>query len=470
VECGSVIWGRAGWLVIALVVQISCRGQPPQAKLERLTAATIEEPVGHDWAIFLGPTGNGHSAEKGVDPSLWKPHPPIVWETKLGVSYGAPAIVGSKLYQFDRINNRERLTCYDTEDGSSLWFWQSEPVFYRDMFGYNNGPRCSPIVDGDLIFCYGVTGQLYCIHAQSQKLVWQKDTMKEYGVIPNFFGVASNPVVFGDKLLVMIGGSPAESQGLRTEQLAQVKPNNSAVVAFDKRSGAELYRSGNDLASYASLSVQSVSEKPTGLAFLRGGLLVFEPNEGKEIAYKPWRAEMLESVNAAMPVSDGRTVFVSESYQIGSLLLDSSSSAWPVIWQDKGPRSNCKFRAHWATPVLIDGYLYGCSGRNPEDCDFRCIRWQDGQVQWVHRSRERSSVTVCDGYLIVLGEYGTFELIKPNPKRLEVIATADLGLIKAADGQPLLQRPCWAAPVIAHGKLYIRGDDRLVCMQLIKAD
>jgi outer membrane protein assembly factor BamB len=348
-----------------------------------------------------------------------------------------------------------------------LWFWESGPVNYRDMFGYNNGPRCSPIVDGDQIFLYGVTGLLHCINAQSQKPVWSIDTFKEFGVIPNFFGVASNPCVYGDKLLVMVGGSPDESQGLTTEQISLVKPNGSAVVAFDKLTGKELYRVGNDLASYASLTVQKVGGQPTGLAFLRSGLVAFDPDNGKELFQYPWRADFRDSVNAAVPVTDGQRVLVSESYQIGSTLLAADTAPWSIQWKDSGARNRCKFRAHWATPVLIDGYLYGCNGRNADDSDFRCVRWEDGNVQWTDRRHERSSVTAVDGYLIVLGEYGKLELLRPNPEKLEIVAECDLSQVAASDGRPLLTEPCWAAPVISHGLMFIRGNDRLVCMQLI---
>jgi hypothetical protein len=34
-------------------------------------------------------------------------------------------------------------------------------------------------------------------------------------------------------------------------------------------------------------------------------------------------------------------------------------------------------------------------------------------------------------------------------------------------GVELLVAPCWAAPVIAHGYLYVRGQGRLVCLDLL---
>lgn len=131
-------------------------------------------------------------------------------------------------------------------------------------------------------------------------------------------------------------------------------------------------------------------------------------------------------------------------------------------------RRDKSFRAHWATPVVIDGYFYGCSGRNQPDSDFRCVRLTDGHVQWTGRRHERTSVLLVDGYLVVLGEYGRLELMHPNPKKLEVVASVDLSLIAdPSDRNQLLEAPCWAAPILLHGLLYIRGNTNLICMELI---
>ncbi len=440
----------------------SCADEPTSAD-----GATALPAVGEDWPAFLGPRGDGTSRETGIDPSRWNPHPPIRWTLTLGVSYGGPAVVGDHLLQFDRFGDRERLTCYDVASAKERWRWESA-VQYDDMYGYNNGPRCSPVVDGDRIYVYGVSGQLSCVALATGKSIWSKNVTEEYSVIQNFFGVASTPAIYQDLLLVMVGGSPPEARTLPTGRLDLVRPNGTAIVAFDKRTGEEVYRVGNDLASYASLAVRQIEGKPTGLAFLRSGLMAWEPASGKELFRFPWRASMLESVNAALPVTEGNHIFVSETYEIGSAFLRIENGRPNVIWQDQGRLRGHSFRAHWSTPVLIDGYLYGCSGRNQPDSDFRCVRLSDGQVQWTDRRHERSSVLSVDGHLIVLGENGRLELMRPNPKRLEVLAEVDLSEVPdPASGEPLLQYPCWAAPVLSRGKLFVRGNQRLVCFDLI---
>ncbi len=437
--------------------------QPP------LQPAPVTRSAGEDWPSFLGPRGDGTSAEQPIAPDRWQPIPPVVWTLPVGVSYGAPTIVEGRLFLYERIGDVEQLTCYESETGRQLWKWGTE-VKYDDMFGYNNGPRCSPIVDGNLVYLYGVTGKLSCVDIQTGQLKWTKELNQDYAVVPNFFGVASNPCIFENLLLVMVGGSTPETSHLPTERLAQVKPNGTAVVAFDKLTGEEIYRVGNGLASYSSLVVKTIDGQPTGLAFLRDSLLAWDPVSGQQVFDFPWRADMLESVNAALPVVDGKRVLISEAYEVGSALLEIEQGQPTVVWKDGGPRSSCRFRAHWSTPVAIDGYLYGCSGRNGPDTDFRCVRLSDGEVMWTdrNRDRQRSSVLQADGHLIVLGENGLLELIRPNPEKIEVLASADLAnILDPRTGEGLLEYPCWAAPVLSHGLLYVRGNRSLVCLDLI---
>ncbi len=434
-----------------------------------LIAASCVELYAEDWGRFLGPRGDGTSAETGVNPKLWQPHPKIKWTLPLGTSYGAPAVVAGKVLQFDRIEELsvERLSCLDAENAQPLWHHDS-PVTYADMYGYNNGPRCSPVVDDGLVFSYGVAGQLSCLELETGKLRWTKDTLRDYAVVQNFFGVASTPYVYKDKLLVMVGGSPPASQQLPASRLDLVQPAGSAIVAFDKRTGEERYRVGDELASYAALTVRQIGGQDVGLAFLRGGLLAWNPNTGEQLFHFPWRASKLESVNAALPITVDDQILLSEAYEIGSVLLQVEDLQPKIVWKDSGPWSGCRFRAHWSTPVLLDGYLYGCSGRNQPDSDFRCIRLSDGEVKWRDRRHERSSVLAVDGYLIVLGEYGRLELIRPSPAGLDVLAECQLNeLTLPGDGQPLLDYPCWAAPILSDGLLYVRGDKRLVCFELI---
>jgi hypothetical protein len=66
---------------------------------------------------------------------------------------------------------------------------------------------------------------------------------------------------------------------------------------------------------------------------------------------------------------------------------------------------------------------------------------------------------LADGKLIVLGEGGLLGMFKVNSAQPEELARFQV---------PQLKYPCWAAPVLAQQKLYLRSEDRLVCLNLAK--
>ena len=128
-----------------------------------------------------------------------------------------------------------------------------------------------------------------------------------------------------------------------------------------------------------------------------------------------------------------------------------------VVWQDDtNNRRNQVMRCHWSTPILIDGYLYGCSGRNNPDSDFRCIEWSTGKLAWNDNRRIRSSVTQVGDHLVVWEERGEMQIVRPNPKELDVVAEYDF--------RDLVSYPCWAAPIVVGNRLIVRGDHQVVCL------
>ena len=82
---------------------------------------------------------------------------------------------------------------------------------------------------------------------------------------------------------------------------------------------------------------------------------------------------------------------------------------------------------------------------------------------WSERIDERTSLLYVDGYFVGLGEYGTLSLIRANPKEAEVVSRLK---IVDAGSKELIGYPAWAAPILSNGFLYIRGKDRLVCLDL----
>ncbi len=66
---------------------------------------------------------------------------------------------------------------------------------------------------------------------------------------------------------------------------------------------------------------------------------------------------------------------------------------------------------------------------------------------------------MADGKLIALGEAGLLGLFKPNPEKLEEVSRWQV---------PGLHFPCWPAPVLADRRVYLRCEDRLVCLDFAR--
>jgi outer membrane protein assembly factor BamB len=485
----------AFFALASLLALVGCGGAPAPAAEEEQARPVAQQPApaakpapaasakpasdvpnlwtrqtGVDWPKFLGPNEDSKSPETGILTKWPAAGPKIVWQRELGTSYDMPTISRGRLFQFDRTGDTARAVCLNAETGEELWHFEY-PTDYSDLYGYNNGPRCSPVVDGDRVYTYGAEGKLHCLRATDGKLLWKVDTQKDFGVVQNFFGVGSTPVVEGNLLIVMVGGSPPESQQVAPGLLDRIEGNGSGIVAFDKLTGEVKYKITDELASYASLKLATIDGRRWCFAFCRGGLVGFEPANGKVDFEYPWRAPILESVNASMPVVVDNQVFISETYGPGSSLLEVSPGKYKLVWKDDARKREKAMQTHWNTPVYVDGYLYGCSGRHTENAELRCIEWKTGKVMWSEPALTRTSLLNVDGHFLCLGEYGTLQLLKVNPEKYEPIAEVELKQPPLAplggEAKPLLNYPCWAAPILSHGLLYVRGEDRLICLELI---
>jgi outer membrane protein assembly factor BamB len=495
----------------ALLAAAGSRADSPGAGTPRLAVDLGTRRQGIDWPDFLGPRRDSRSPETGLATD-WAAHPPrLVWHVKLGDSYAAPSVSRGRVFHFDRhaadpaplpslqgASDQEedddavqRLTCRNSETGEELWTYDL-PASFKDMLGYNNGPRATPVVDGDRVYIMSPEGLLHCLRVETGEKVWGVDTLAEFGVVKNFFGVGSTPIVWGELLIANIGGSPAGSPANVYQAAGRVEGNGTGVVAFDKLTGEVRWKATDELASYASPVIREIEGRSWCFVFARGGLVALDPRDGKIDFQFPWRAVKLESVNASSPVVEGNEVFISEAYGPGAAMLrvgdgaglseagkpkgDSAASERPpteeepasqrpaTVWQDSAKKRERAMELHWNTAVLHEGHLFGSSGQHGGDAELRCIEWASGEVKWSERGLTRSSLLYVDGHFVCLSEDGSLRLLRADPERFDVVAEFTP---RDEEGEPLLEYPAWAAPVLSHGLLYVRGKDRLVCLEVI---
>ena len=425
-----------------------------------------------DWPRFLGIHADCKSTETGLLESWPAEGPPLEWKKVVGTGYSAPSIRDGRLVLHHRFKNDEVVESMDPSTGKTNWAFKY-PSNYIDPFGYNNGPRCTPLLTKDRCYVLGAEGKLYCVDIRNGKEIWMRDTAKDFNVPEAFFGVGSTPLLEDDKLIVMVGGQP-----------------NSGVVAFDASTGKTLWESvGKDTwdgerktgwrgepyikwqgyekqASYASPVAATIHGQRHILCLTRQGLVSLNPNTGKEKFHFWFRATVNESVNAMNPVVSGDTILISAAYyRVGSVLLKVMPGGTSVteLWRSTA------LEVHWTTPVLHEGNLYAFSGRNEPDARFRCVEMATGKLLWDQDERwrksykgppekyGRGSAILADNKLIVMGEAGQLGLFHPNTSEAKEISKFQV---------PEMKYPCWTAPVLSNRKLYLRSESRLICYDL----
>src|SRR3989442_12866527 len=265
--------------------------------------------VTHDWTAFHGPSQNAVSPETRLSRTL---PPPLVWEFPKGNGYTSPAVARNRLVFLHRVADEEIVECLHPETGSTHWRFPYGTAF-EDRYGYNNGPRSSPVIDSERVYIMGAEGTLHCLELGSGKIVWKRDLPVDYKVRQDFFGTASTPLVEDRLLIVNVGA-----------------PGGPCVVGFDKANGREVWRAGKEWGpSYASPVPAVVHGKRRVFVFAggessppTGGLMSIDPSNGRVDFVFPWRSRTVESVNASCPVVFDNKVFVSASYRTGSGLAE----------------------------------------------------------------------------------------------------------------------------------------------------
>ena len=409
--------------------------------------------VTHEWTSFLGPSHNGISTETKLLQDFPSGGPKLVWEMRKGTGYSSPAISGERLVYFHRTGDREKVECLNSETGAKYWEF-TYPTQFEDRYGYNNGPRASPVIDGDRVYTYGAEGKLHSLKLQTGQIFWKRDLAAEFKVPQDFFGTATTPLIEGDLLIVNVGA-----------------PGGPTVAAFHKLTGKMVWGAGREWGpSYASPVPATIHGRRRIFVFAggesrppTGGLLSIDPKNGTVDFEFPWRSRSYESVNASSPVVVNNQVFISASYKAGGALLNlSADGKFQVGWTSQ------EIGTHWNNAIHKDGHLYAFDGRNEPDASLVCIELKTGKVIWrvspeweetlSFNGKEtkrmlgayRGSLLEADGRFLLLGELGHLLWVDLSPKGYKELSRTWL----------FAARETWSLPVLSRGLLYISQHSR----------
>lgn len=381
-----------------------------------------------DWPQWLGPHRDGTSGVTGLQRE-WPAEGPVqVWRKPLGEGFSSIAVAGGALYTMFADGSGEYIVSLNANDGGERWRVRSGAQYIDGQGG--NGPRSTPVVDGDLVFALGASGQLYAVRTASGEIAWMHDLQKEFGSPLPAWGFSGSPLVEGDLLLLELGGKQGRS-----------------LAAFDKNSGKVVWTGQEDESGYSSPIAATVNGLRQAVFFTAGGLIAVTPTDGVVQWRYPWHTSY--NVNAATPLFiPPNRFFISSAYDVGASVLEVTRSdngmQATTVWRNKTMQNKM------ATAVHQGGFIYGL-----HNSILKCIDAATGTDQWKERGYGAGTLVWADGLLLVLSDKGRLALVSADPTGHHGLASAQI-----------LNGLCWTAPSLANGRLYIRDMTEIVCLQL----
>ncbi|MBL8828942.1 MAG: PQQ-like beta-propeller repeat protein [Planctomycetaceae bacterium] len=392
------------------------------------------------WTTLFGPRHDSISREKHVRTSWPASGPPILWRVAIGTGYSSPVAMDDHVYLLHRSGDEELVEAFHIETGASVWR-QAYPTAYHCKFDYSHGPYATPAIDGEHIYTYGAEGVLHCLARTSGQVVWSRTLNRDYEVPEGLFGASSSPLVEGDRVILSIGGGAREA----------------AIVAVDKRTGETLWTCIKDGAGYATARAATIHGRRLVFAMTESYFVALDPSDGRVYWQIPFRSKSPDACNATSPLVVGDLALATTGPGPGSLcvrvLPDGSHE---TVWSDRRVLDST-----WNTLVHLDGHVYGFSSKRLR-AGLRCVELATGQLRWSHESElERGAMLAVDGHLLVLGEFGHLASLALSPQAAKVVAQT---------AEPLLERPCYSAPALHRGILFVRNERELLALDLRAAN
>ncbi|MEI6537932.1 MAG: PQQ-binding-like beta-propeller repeat protein [Planctomycetota bacterium] len=410
--------------------------------------AILASAHGKDWPTFRGPQRTAVAGDKNLLKAWPEGGPTLVWETAgAGRGYASVAVAGDKLFTLgDGLSTKsgdeeEYLTAYERATGKQLWATKTGPAWKEMQPDWHNS-RSTPTVDGEMVYVITPKGVLVACKSGDGAEVWRKNLVAEIGGKKGDpWGYSESVLIDGDKLVCTPGGDKA------------------TMVAFNKVNGELIWtaiRPGDIGAGHASIVISEIGSTRVYVQTTGSGAVGVSAEDGKVLWSYP-----IEKTTAVIPtpIVRGDLVFFSAGYGRGGALLQQVAGADGALTVKEIYGLNPKLGNKHGGVVLIGECLYGDS--DDSGVPF-CADLMTGQIKWQGRGPGKGSAIVIGGGDMLYLQFadGEVALANVDPDKYTVVSQFKI----PGSGE----RPSWAHPAIADGKLYVRSQDKLFCYDIVK--
>ena len=420
----------------------------------------VNAGLADDWPQWLGPNRDSVWRENGIVKKFPDQGLPIRWRTEVRDGYSGPAVADGRVFVLDYVHTTgkasdspivrselegtERVLCLNAEDGSLLWKHEYECPY---RIAYPGGPRATPTVDGKRVYTLGAEGDLLCFHVADGKVIWSKQLRKEYQTKSPLWGFCGHPLVDGRKLICLVGGV------------------GSVVVAFDKTSGKELWRSlSAEDPGYCPPTLITVEGRRQLVIWHPEAINGLDPETGALYWSVPLKPDYGMSITA--PRQYGSFLFASGHVTVGALLKLDPEPAAEIVWRGTG---NTAVYCCNSIPYIEDGIIYGVCATGGQ---LRAVELTTGDRLWetFAPTTGRRRTSHATAFLVkhkdrcfLFNEQGDLILARLSREGYEEISRFHVLEPTSTSGG---RNVVWSHPAFANQCVYARNDNELVCVSL----
>jgi outer membrane protein assembly factor BamB len=429
----SIFWTAAPLLVtvaIAGAMHQVAAAQAPSVHASDAAHASPTTPGAHgaagDWTGFRGADRDG--IYRGPIRLAWDGLAPM-WKQPVGGGRASFSIADGRAFTIEQRRQNEVVAAYDVMSGRELWTnaWRER---FSQWMGGGEGPRATPTWADGYVYALGGRGELRCLDAATGKVVWHVNILKDTGANNLRWGMAASPLILGDAVIVLPGGTAGKS-----------------IAAYDRKTGKRLWTALNDKQAYVSPMLVTLGGVQQLLVVSATRLVGVGLDKRQVLWQFPWKTD--HDASAAQPVLVGdNRVFYSSGYGAGAVLVELTRNGEAFeareVW-----RSN-RMKNRQSSSILHDGFIYGL-----DEGILACIDASTGALKWKGGRYGHGQILLAGSHLVVITEQGDLVLVSPNPDKLQ-----ELARVPAIDGET------WNVPAFADGILLVRNTKEMAAFDL----
>jgi outer membrane protein assembly factor BamB len=387
-----------------------------------------------DWPGYRGPNRDSTVAGVKIRADWDKSPPKLVWRTPVGPAWSSLIIVGGCAFTQEQRGENEAVVCYGANTGKELWSHEDKIHFYENVGGH--GPRATPCFSQGRIYALGATGILNCLEAATGKPVWSRDVKTVSHAAVPLWAFSGAPLALGANVIVYAWGDSDSSPSL---------------IAYKAETGEIAWSAPVGQASYSAPQPAVVGGKLQILQLTNKGLVAVDPVTGAILWEHPVPVNPGSPRSVQPTIFGDKNVLIASEADLGLAMVDVKYEG--ADWSASERWVSKNLRPSFNDFVVLDGHAYGFDGRF-----FACIDLATGKRRWKEGRYGYGQVLLLPDQklLIVIAEDGNLILLRADPARSE-----ELGRVTEA-----IKGKTWNHPVLAHGRLYIRNYEEMVCYEV----